>query len=161
MLSAAALWAATGGYPSTPKALVEIYARLDSEAAGLSEATWPELGQYTTFPKAPKWETFVVIDRYEIGRVMEGHTRAQVRVTYYPLGKLSDKFATDTRPENVVFYLNKVADQWKVDSPPLVPHVSFEVMKRRLSASSAAGPKEKAAHDALIRQIEAARGSLK
>ena len=100
-----------------------------------------------------------MIDRYEITKTIEGHTRAQVRVTYYPLGQLSDKFTVDTKPENVVFYLNKVHDQWKVDSPPLLPHVSFEVMQKRLNANSAANPKEKKANDALIAQIEAARKS--
>jgi len=86
---------AADSYPSTPRALVETYMRLDAEAAGLSPATWPEIGQYTNFPQAPKWETFVVIDRYDIDRVMEGHTRAQVRVTYHPLGRFSDKFTRE------------------------------------------------------------------
>jgi hypothetical protein len=135
--------------------------RLDAEAAGLSPSTWPELGQYTNFPQAPKWESFVVIDRYEIGNVLEGHTRAQVRATYHPLGQLSDKFIPGTAPEPVVFYLNKVQGQWKVDSPPIMPHVSFEVMKKRLSTSSAANPKEKKANDVLLQQIENVRSSMK
>jgi hypothetical protein len=158
LIGAAPAGASTGSYPSSPKELVENYLKLDADAAGLAPETWPELGQYTDFPQAPKWEAFVVIDRYEITKIMEGHTRAQVRVTYHPLGQLSDKFTTGTAPENVVFYLNKVKDQWKVDSPPLMPHVSFEVMKRRLNANSAANPKEKKVNDALIAQIEAARG---
>jgi hypothetical protein len=153
--------ATADNYPATPKALVETYMRLDAEAAGLSPATWPELGQYTNFPQAPKWETFVVIDHYDIDRVMEGHTRAQVRVTYHPLGRLSDKFVPGTAPEPVIFYLNKVQDQWKVDSPPIMPHVSFEVMKKRLNTNSAANPKEKKANDALIQQIEYARSTIK
>jgi len=148
-------------YPSQPTAVVEQYARLDAEAAGLAPETWPELGQYTTFPQAPKWDTFVVIDRYEIGKAMEGHSRAQVRVTYHPLGQLSDKFIPDTKPELVVFYLNKVQGQWKVDSPALMPHVSFEVMKKRLNTNSAANPKEKKTNDALVQQIEQARQNLK
>jgi hypothetical protein len=145
-------------YPSTPKAVIERYLQLDAEAAGLSAATWPELGQYTTFPQAPKWDTFVVIDHFEIVKILEGHTRAQVRVTYSPLGQLSDKFTADTKPEMVVFFLNKVRDQWKVDGPPLMPHVSFEVMKKRLIAGSTANPKEKKTNEALIAQISAARG---
>jgi hypothetical protein len=161
LLATAFSWSAAADYPSTPKALIERYLQLDAEAAGLAPATWPELGQYTTFAQAPKWETFVVFDRYEIGKTLEGHTRAQVRVTFYPLGQLSDKFTVDTKPENVVFYLNKVHDQWKVDSPPLLPHVSFEVMKKRLSSNSASNPKEKKANDDLLRQIEAARLNLK
>jgi len=148
-------------YPSTPKALVEMYLRLDAEAAGLSPTTWPELGQYTNFPQAPKWEAFVVIDHYDIDRVMEGHTRAQVRVTYHPLGRFSDKFVPGTNPEAVIFYLNKVQDQWKVDSPPIMPHVSFEVMKKRLETNSATSPKDKKANDALIQQIENVRSTLK
>ena len=158
---AATVQAANGVYPSTPRALVEKYLQLDAEAAGLSPETWPELGQYTTFPQSPKWETFVVIDRYEITKVLEGHTRAQVRVTYQALGQLSDKFVKDSKAENVVFYLNKVQDEWKVDSPPLMPHVSFEVMKKRLGTNSAANPKEKTTNDALIRQIEEARRGQK
>ncbi len=154
-------WAAANGYPSTPKAVIERYLELDAEAAGLAAETWPELGQFTNFPQAPKWETFVVIDRYELGKTLEGHTRAQVRVTYHPLGQLSDKFTVDTKPENVVFYLNKVQDQWKVDSPPLMPHVSFEVMKKRLNVNSSANPKEKRANDDLLHQIEAALQSVK
>ncbi len=149
---------AASDYPSTPQALMERYLQLDAEAAGLSAATWPELGQYTTFPQAPKWDTFVIIDHYEIGKILEGHTRAQVRVTYTPIGQLSDKFTADPKPEMVVFYLNKVQDQWKVDSPPLMPHVSFEVMKKRLNQASAANPKGKKANDALLAQIIAARG---
>lgn len=152
---------AQDGYPSSPKALVEQYARLDALAAGISAETWPELGQYTTFPQAPKWDAFVVIERYEIGKVLEGHTRAQVRMTYYPLGKLSDKFIPGTQPETVVFFINKVKDQWKVDSPALMPHVSYDVMKRRLGANSAANPKEKAANDALLAQIESVRRQAK
>ena len=152
---------AADSYPSTPRALVETYMRLDAEAAGLSPATWPEIGQYTNFPQAPKWETFVVIDRYDIDRVMEGHTRAQVRVTYHPLGRFSDKFTPGTAPEPVVFYLNKVQGLWKVDSPPVMPHVAFEVMRKRLAANSAANPKEKKANDNLLQQIEAVRSTVK
>ena len=153
--------AAADNYPSTPKALIETYLRLDAEAAGLSPTTWPELGQYTNFPQAPKWETFAVIDRYDIDRVMEGHTRAQVRATYHPLGRLSDKFTPGTAPEPMTFYLSKVQDQWKVDSPPIMPHVSFEVMQKRLNAKSATNPKEKKANDALIQQIESVRLTTK
>ncbi len=138
-------WAASD-YPSTPKAVMERYLQLDADAAGLSVATWPELGQFTTFAQAPKWETFVVIDRYELGKILEGHTRAQVKVTYFPIGTLSDKFVANSAPELVVFFLNKVHNQWKVDSPPLMPHVAFEVMKKRLK------------NDALAAQITAARG---
>ena len=153
--------AATVPYPSTPKALVERYLQLDADAAGLAALTWPELGQYTTFPQAPSWDSFVVIERSEIGKVLEGHTRAQVRVTYYPLGKLSDKFVPDTKPEMVVFFLNKVQNQWKVDSPPLVPHVSYAVMLKRLNANSTANPKEKKTNDALLQQIETVRQQVK
>lgn len=152
--------AAADNYPSTPKTLVETYMRLDAEAAGLSPSTWPELGQYTNFPQAPKWESFVVIDRYEIGNALEGHTRAQVRATYHPLGQFSDKFTPGTSPEPVIFYLNKVQGQWKVDTP-MMPHVSFAVMKKRLDARSAANPKEKKANDALIQQIENVRAAMK
>jgi hypothetical protein len=153
--------AASGSYPTSPKELIENYLKQDADAAGLAPETWPELGQYTNFPLAPKWETFVVIDRYEITKIMEGHTRALVGVIYHPLGQLSDKFTADTKPENVLFYLNKVKDQWKVDSPPLVPHVSFDVMKKRLNANSLANPKEKKANDALLQQIESARLTVK
>jgi hypothetical protein len=158
MMSVVSRRAAASDYPQTPQAVVQKYVSLDADAAGLSASTWPELGQYTTFPQAPKWDTFVVIDGYEIGKTLEGHSRAQVRVAYHPLGQLSDKFTVDTKPENVVFYLVKDHDQWKVDSPPLMPHVSFEVMKKRLNASSAANPKAKKTNDALIAQIDAARG---
>jgi hypothetical protein len=159
------LWAGTGTwaanpYPSTPKALVETYTRLDAEAAGLSPSTWPELGQYTNFPQAPKWDRFIVIDRYEIGNALEGHTRAQVRVLYHTLGQFADKFTPDTQPEKAIFYLTKSQDQWKVDSP-IMPHVSFEVVKRRLTAASAADPKQKKTNDALLQQIESARAALK
>jgi hypothetical protein len=149
---------AASEYPASPKALMERYLQLDADAAGLSAATWPELGQYTAFPQAPKWDTFVIIDRYEIGKILEGHTRAQVRVTYSPVGQLSDKFTADSKPETVIFYLNKVQDQWKVDSPALMPHVSYVVMKKRLDQASAANPKSKKANDELLAQITAARG---
>jgi len=155
------LLVASESYPSTPKALVETYLRLDADAAGLSPATWPEIGQYTNFPQAPKWPAFVVIDRYDIGNVLEGHTRAQARVTYHTIGRLADQFTPNAKLENVVFYLTKVQDQWKVDSPPIMPHVSYEVMKKRLNTSSAANPKTKKANDALLQQIESARTALK
>ena len=160
MCAGASAPVAASDYPSTPKALVETYLRLDAEAAGLSPSTWPELGQYTNFPQAPKWESFVVIDRYEIGNVLEGHTRAQVRVTYHPLGQFSDKFTPGTASESVIFYLNKVRDQWRVDTP-IMPHVSFVVMKKRLDARSSANPKEKKANDAFIQQIESVRSAMK
>lgn len=158
LLMASCVRADAGNYPSSPKAVMERYLTLDAEAAGLAPETWPELGQYTTSPQAPKWETFTVIDRYELGKTVEGHTRAQVHVTYHPLGQMSDKFTADTKPEVVVFVLNKVKEQWKVDGPTLMPHVSFEVMQKRLNANSAADPKEKKANDDLIAQIMAARG---
>jgi hypothetical protein len=147
---------AAAPYPANAKEVIERYVRLDADAAGLSPATWPELGAYTNFPEAPQWSSFVVIDRYEIGRAIEGHTRAQVRVTYYPLGQLSDKFIADSKPENVTFSLNKVDGLWRVDTP-LLPHVSYQVMKRRLEASSAKNPKTKKSNDELLKQIEAAR----
>jgi|ERR1035437_6230827 hypothetical protein len=161
MFGAAPVRAVPAAYPSKPKAVVERYLQLDADAAGLAAETWPELGQYTNFPQAPAWESFVVIERYEIGKVLEAHTRAQVRVTYYPLGKLSDKFVPDIQPENIVFFLNKIKEQWKVDSPPLVPHVSYAVMQKRLNANSAANPKEKKTNDALLQQIEAVRQKVK
>jgi hypothetical protein len=157
----AGLWAAAISYPATSRALVEEYLRLDAEAAGLSPSTWPELGRYTNFPQAPKWDRFIVIDRYEIEKVLEGHTRAQVRVTYHPLGQLSDHFTPDTKPEHVIFYLNLTQGQWKVDSPPGMPHVSFDVMKKRLTASATTNPKMKKANEALLQQIESTRSTLK
>ena len=160
-IAAGGAGAASGNYPVSPKELIERYLKLDADAAGLAPETWPELGQYTSFPQAPKWEAFVVIDRYEITKIMEGHTRAQVRVTYRPLGRLSDKFTPGTAPEPTTFYLSKVQDQWKVDSPPIMPHVSFEVMQKRLNAKSATNPKEKKANDALIQQIESVRLTTK
>ena len=160
LLAVAGSWAAAP-YPATPRALVEEYLRLDAEAAGLSPSTWPELGRYTNFPQAPKWDSFIVIDRYAVEKVLEGHTRAQVRVTYHPLGRLSDHFTPDAGPENAVFYLVMTQGQWKVDSPPGMPHVSFEVMKKRLNASSAANPKVKQANEALLQQIESAHSTLK
>lgn len=161
LILAGPLPAASNGYPPTPKGVMEKYLRLDAEAAGLSASTWPELGQYTTWPQALAWDTFVVIDRYQIGKVIQGHTRAQVRVTYQPLGQLSDQFVPGTQPEAVVFYLNKVNGRWKVDGPALMPHVAFEVMKRRLEAKSTSDPKVKKANDDLLRKIVVARESLK
>jgi hypothetical protein len=157
----APLQAATGGYPSTPKAVIEKYLQLDAEAAGLSESTWAEMGPYVAWLHPPPWDTFVVIDRYEITKVIQGSTRAQAWVTYHPIGRLSDTFAADTQLEKVVFYLNKVKGQWKVDSPVLTPHVSVEVMTRRLEAKSASDPKVKKANDDLLNQIMAARQSVK
>jgi hypothetical protein len=157
----AGVWAASAPYPATPKAVVEEYLRLDAEAAGLSPSTWPELGRLTNYPQAPKWDSFTVIDRYEIEKTLEGHTRAQIRVTYHPLGQLSDHFTPDTKPEHVVFYVNLAQGQWKVDSLSGMPHVSFNVMKKRLNASSAANPKMKKANDVLLQQIESARATLK
>jgi D-aminopeptidase len=45
-----------------------------------------------------------------------------------------------------------------VDSPALMPHVSYVVMKKRLDQASAANPKSKKANDELLAQITAARG---
>ncbi len=155
------LWAAEAPYPATPRAVVEEYLRLDAEAAGLSPATWPELGRYTNFPQAPNWESFVVIDRYEIEKVLAAHTRAQVRVTYYPRGQLSDHFTADPAPEHVIFYLIFTQGKWVVDSPPGMPHVAFLVLKKRLNASSAASPKLKKANEVLLQQIESTHSNLK
>jgi len=42
-----------------------------------------------------------------------------------------------------------------------MPHVAFEVMRKRLAANSAANPKEKKANDNLLQQIEAVRSTVK
>lgn len=142
---------------ASAKAALEKFLVLDSQAAGLSAETWPELGALTTWVTAPGWDTFTIIRRYEISKVMEGKKRAQVTVTYYPLGRMSDGFAPETKNEVVVYHLNKVGNEWKVDGPQLNPHVSYEVMKARLEARSAQDPKAKAGNDALLQQIEAVR----
>jgi len=144
-------------HPTSPQAVIEKFLQLDSDAAGLSKETWPEFAQYTTYSEAPSWDTFIVIDRYELGPVMVGSTRAQAQVTYYPLGRLSDTFTPDTRPEAMTYHLNLVGDQWKVDSTQLIPHIAWDVMKRRLEAASAADPKVKTTNDALIAQISAVK----
>jgi hypothetical protein len=154
------LWA-EAPYPATPRAVVEAYLRLDADATGLSPSTWPELARYTNYPESPKWESFVVIDRYEIEKVLEAHTRAQVRVVYYPIGQLSDHFVPDAAPEHVIFYVVLSQGQWRVDSPPALPHVALDVMRKRLNASSAANPKLKKANDALLQQIESAHSKPK
>jgi len=144
---------AESGYPSTPRAVLEKFLQLDADAAGISSETWPEIARYSTWPGWPAWENFVVIDHYTIGKVMQGSTRAQINVAYQTLGQLSDKFVEDVKTENVAYHLNKVQGQWRVDGPQLPPHVSFDVMKRRLAAA----PNAKASNDALIQQIETAR----
>jgi len=144
-------------HPSTPQAVIEKFLQLDSDAAGLSKETWPEFAQYTTYSEAPSWDTFIVIDHYELGSVMVGSTRAQAQVTYYPLGKLTETFTPDTHPEMVTYHLNMVGDLWKVDSTQLIPHIAWDVMKRRLETASAADPKVKATNNALIAQISAVK----
>ncbi len=151
---------AAGSYPSTAQGVLERFLALDADAAGLAAQTWPELARYTTWGSAPAWDRFVVIDHYSLGKIMQGSTRAQATVTYQPLGKLSDTFVPDLTPETVVFHLNRVKGEWRVDNP-LPPHVSFAVMQKRLTAASAADPKIKKTNDALILQIEAARQQLK
>lgn len=140
----------------SPKEVIKRYLQLDSEAAGLSPETWSELGQYTTFPSPPTWESFVVIQAYDVGKAIEGHTRAQIQVTYYPIGQMSDTFKVDHKVEHVSFSLNNVKGQWKVDAPMLTPHVSFDVIKRRLQQQSASNPASKKANDDLLKQMEAA-----
>lgn len=143
--------------PASAQAVIEKFLQLDSDAAGLSKETWPEFAQYTTYTEAPSWDTFIVIDRYELGPVTVGSTRATAQVTYYPLGKLTNTFTPDTHPEVVTYHLNLVGDQWKVDSTQLIPHIAWDVMKRRLEAASAADAKVKATNDALIAQISAVK----
>lgn len=148
-------------YPSKPKDVLAKYLELDSEAAGLSTSTWPELGAYTTWTQAPTWDTFMVIQRYEIGKVLTGSTRAQVNVTYYPLGKLTSTFEANTQPETVYYHLNKVAGVWRVDTPELIPHVAWPVMRKRLEAASAKDAAAKKSNGALISQINAVAANLK
>lgn len=143
--------------PLSARGVLEKYLALDADAAGLSQQSWPEFSRYTTWVTAPSWDGFTIISRYEVGRLMEGHTRAQATVTYYPIGKMTTTFAAQSKPESVLYHLNKVGNDWKVDSPQLPPHVDYNVMKRRLEKRSTDDPKAKPANDQLIAQIEAAR----
>lgn len=158
------LWAFPGGadsgYPSTVKGVLEQFLAADADAAGLSPQTWPEIARYTTWPSSPAWDSFVVIDHYTLGKTLEGSTRAQATVIYQTLGRLGEKFTSDPKPETVVFHLNKVNGQWKVDNP-LPPHVSFAVMRKRLESANAANPKVKASNDEVLNQIETARRQQK
>jgi hypothetical protein len=160
-------WGAFGGCASrastsagSPQAVIEKFLQLDSDAAGLSPSTWPEFSQYTTYTEPPKWDTFMVIDHYTLGPVTVGSERAQAQVTYYPIGKLTDHFVADTQPETVSYHLNQVDHQWKVDTQ-LIPHVAWDVMKRRLEAASLTNPKAKPTNDALISQISTVKQNLK
>ena len=144
-------------HQESPQTVIEKFLQLDSHAAGLSTETWADFAQYTTYSEAPTWDTFIVIDHYELGPVTVGSTRAQAQVIYYPLGKLSETFTPDTHTETVTYHLNQVGDQWKVDSTQLIPHIAWDVMKRRLEAASATDPKVKATNDALIAQISAVK----
>lgn len=153
----AATIAAAGPYPKSAKDVMAKYLALDADAAGIAAASWPELQAYTTWKQFPNYDTFTVIDGYSIGKVVQGHTRAQVTVIYQTLGQLSDKFVPDVKAETVVFHLNFVDKQWKVDEPQLGPHVKFDVMKRRLEAAAAANPSTQKTNAALIAQIEQAR----
>jgi hypothetical protein len=148
-------------YPKTPKDVMEKYLALDADAAGLSDSTFPELGRYTTWPSAPAWDNFVVIDHYEVGRVLVGTTRAQAIVTYQPLGTMTTAFTPNVQPEAVTYHLNNVNGSWKVDSPQLVPHVAWGVMKRRLEAAGAKDPKVKKVNDDLIARIIAVKQMVK
>ncbi len=144
-------------YPKAPKAVLERFLQLDSSAAGLSPSTYTELVRYTTWGQAPAWDGFVVIDRYEVGKISVGTTRALAMVTYHVLGKLASAFTADTKTEVVSFHINKIDNAWKVDSPQIPPHVSWDVMKKRLEAASVSDPKVKATNDSLIAQIAAAK----
>jgi|GEM_PF-1832948 len=145
----------TSGYPDQPKEVLNAFLQADAQAAGLSTSTWPEVALYTTWKKAPSWDKFVVISGYEVGDVRTASTRAQIPVTYHKLGSMSATFVPGPGVEQVTFYLNKVDGQWKVDLPELAPHVTADVIRRRLNAASTTDPKTKAANDALISQIGA------
>ena len=144
-------------YPKDPKGVLSAFLEADSQAAALSPQTWPDLARYTTWHDAPKWDKFTIVDRIEIGDIRTGSTRAQITVTYHDLGVMSaSSFASHPAPEDVVFYINQVNGQWKVDLPQIMPHVSWPVFQKRLNDASATDPKMKAANDALINQIAAA-----
>jgi len=161
IMSGTAWLRADEAYPKTPNDVMEKYLALDADAAGLSATTFPELGRYTTWPSAPAWDNFVVIDHYQVGRVLVGTTRAQAMVIYQPLGKMTDTFTPDVQPETVMYHLNKVNGGWKVDNPQLVPHVAWDVMKRRLEAAGAKDPKAKKVNDDLIARIIAVKQMVK
>jgi hypothetical protein len=159
---ATASWSAPDtGYPKTPKEVMAGFLRLDADAAAIVPETWPELGRYTTWPAYIPYKKLIVIERYEIGRIQQGSTRALITVTYHPIGVLSDKFEENTAGETVGYHLNKVDGEWRVDSPQLAPHVLFNVMRQRLDKASAASAKVKPTNDALITQIETARQHVK
>jgi hypothetical protein len=148
-------------YPAKPRDVLEKYLALDAEAAGIAANTWPEMSRYTTWPDLSGWDHFIVIEGYTVDKIIQGTTRAQAKVTYQPLGQLSDQFAVDLKPETVLFHLNKVQNQWKVDGPQAPPHVAYRVIQKRLSAASLANPKAKPTNDALLAQMESARQQLK
>ena len=143
----------TTAYPKQARGVLAAFLQADSQAVALSEKTWPTLAAYTTWTAMPPWDALVIIDGYDVGETREGSTRAQVDVTYHTRGRLGKTYVADARRENVVFHLNKIDDQWKVDLPQLPPHVSWETMQKRLAQGSVENPQVKASNDALIAQI--------
>ncbi len=147
-------------YPKSPKDVLSAFLKADSEAAGLSAESWPDLMRYTTWTKPPAWDKFVIIDHFDVGNVQTGSTRAQATVTYRTVGQMGSTFNPAPGPEEVIFHLNKVGDAWKVDSPQALPHVSWTVMQKRLADASEKDPNVKAVNDALMAQISSsAQGS--
>jgi hypothetical protein len=128
-----------------PQAVMDRYLSLDADAARLSESNWPAIQPIVTWPKPLPWDKIVVIETYKVEKFTTGSTRAQAKVTYRVIGELSTTFVAGKKTETVVYFLNKVGHDWKVDGPTLKPHVSFEVMKSRLAGNP------------LLEQIEGSR----
>jgi hypothetical protein len=118
----------------SPENIVEFYCQHDFEGARLSGKTWGKIAQLITWQDEPGWDTITVISSFVIIDSKQGENEADVIVEYGPSTNIQpgEQYEIMTDPKRVHFQLKNINGIWKISGPMIMPHVSEEIVIKRL-----------------------------
>jgi hypothetical protein len=118
----------------SPEKIVENYCQHDFEGSRLSGKTWREIANLITWQDEPGWDIITVISSFAIIDSKQGENEADVIVEYSPSMNIQpgEQYEILTDPKRIDFHLQNVNGIWKISSPMIMPHVSEEVVLKRL-----------------------------
>jgi hypothetical protein len=100
------------------------YLEADGAGQALASRTAPGLLQFTTWRQLDKFDSFAVVESYDIGEVGWTGNKADVQITYHVLGLVTGAtFTAKPALKEVFFSLEKSKGRWRIVSPRLPPHL--------------------------------------
>ncbi len=122
------------GYPATPEGVVEAFVQVDFDGIGNEViGDIKKRLQYTTWDSWAGSDTFPISLKYKIIKLQENSEKAKIKVVHEYLGDVGIEFLeVERKPEEIMYYLKKEKDIWKITFPEHAPYISVKTAIRLL-----------------------------